>query len=65
MARQRFLLQGVTANTHLDTLKQLLTQDDLEPVLLSVAFVTEGGVELIASVSWHPNTLVTKAPILC
>ena len=49
MPRQTFLLQGLTARTHVEALKRLLSQTDLERVLLSVAFVTKGGVDLIAS----------------
>ena len=49
MARKTFLLQGLTVYTHLESLKRLLALADLERVLLSVAFVTKGGVDLIAS----------------
>ena len=46
---KKFLLQGLTASTHLDALKLLFARPELERVILSVAFVTEAGVDLIAS----------------
>ncbi len=48
MPRTTFLLQGLTAQTHMEALAQLLGRDDLDRVLLSVAFVTKGGADLVA-----------------
>ena len=48
MAIKSFLLQGFTANTHLDALRRLFVLPDLEGVILSVAFVNEAGVDLLA-----------------
>ncbi len=49
MPRKAFLLQGLTAHTHVEELKRLLAHNDLKRVLISVAFVTKGGIDLIAS----------------
>ncbi|MDE2982914.1 MAG: phospholipase D family protein [Gemmatimonadota bacterium] len=47
--RTTFLLQGLTERTHLVALTTLLAQTTPHRVLLSVAYVTQGGVDLIAS----------------
>lgn len=47
--RKTFLLQGLTERTHLVALRTLLAQATPHRVLLSVAYVTQGGVDLIAS----------------
>jgi HKD family nuclease len=47
MAALKFILQGFTANTHVDVLQRLFDLPDVQRVLVSVAFVTEGGVEKI------------------
>lgn len=47
--RKTFLLQGLTERTHLVALRTLLAQTTPDRVLLSVAYVTQGGVDLIAS----------------
>lgn len=49
MPPKAFLLQGLTEHTHHEALKTLLVQPDLDRVLISVAYVTRGGVDLIAS----------------
>lgn len=49
MPRTTFLLQGLTAQTHMEALAQLLGRNDLDRALLSVAFVTKGGAELVAA----------------
>lgn len=49
MPRKTFLLQGLTAHTHMDALAELLRRDDLDRALLSVAYVTKGGVDLLES----------------
>ena len=48
MPGKKFLLQGLTPNTHLDAVKALLAPPDLELAVFSVAFVTKSGVDLIA-----------------
>ncbi|HTV67941.1 MAG TPA: phospholipase D family protein [Rhizobiaceae bacterium] len=45
MAKKEFLLQGFTERTHADALGGLFEVDDIERVLVSVAFLNEGGVE--------------------
>ena len=47
MATPEFILQGFTANTHIDALQRLFDLPDIQTVLVSVAFVSEGGVEQI------------------
>jgi HKD family nuclease len=47
MATLEFILQGFTARTHLDALQRLFELPDIQRVLVSVAFVTQGGVERI------------------
>jgi HKD family nuclease len=47
MATPEFILQGFTATTHIDVLQRLFDLPDIQRVLVSVAFVTEGGVEKI------------------
>jgi hypothetical protein len=48
MATKKFILQGFTLNTHLDAVKRLFDVPDIERVILSVAFINERGVDLIA-----------------
>ena len=45
MATPEFILQGFTANTHIDALQRLFDLPDVQSVLVSVALVSEGGVE--------------------
>ena len=47
MATPEFILQGFTTSTHIDVLQRLFDLPDIQRVLVSVAFVTEGGVEKI------------------
>src|SRR6266849_78000 len=47
MATPEFILQGFTASTHIDALQRLFDLPDIQKVLVSVAYVTEGGVEQI------------------
>jgi HKD family nuclease len=47
MATPEFILQGFTASAHIDVLQRLFDLPDIQRVLVSVAFVTEGGVEQI------------------
>ena len=45
MAKKDFILQGFTAKTHKDALISLFDVEDIERVIVSVAFVNLGGVE--------------------
>jgi len=47
MATLEFILQGFTASTHIDVLRRLFDVPDIQSVLVSVAYVTQGGVEKI------------------
>jgi HKD family nuclease len=47
MAKPEFILQGFTADTHIGALQRLFDLPDVQMVLVSVAFVSEGGVERI------------------
>jgi len=47
MATPEFILQGFTASTHIDASQQLFDLPDIQKVLVSVAFISEGGVERI------------------
>jgi HKD family nuclease len=47
MATPEFILQGFTTSTHVDALQRLFDVPDIQNVLVSVAYVTEGGVEQI------------------
>jgi hypothetical protein len=48
MTLRRFLLQGVQDATHADAVGRVFAADAIERGLISVAFVTRGGVDLIA-----------------
>jgi hypothetical protein len=47
MAKKEFILQGFTARTHADAVRELFAIDDIERVILSVAFVQDSGVQQI------------------
>ncbi len=47
MANKSFILQGFTARTHKDAISELFDVDDIQRVIVSVAFVNLGGVELL------------------
>lgn len=46
LARE-FILQGLSTRTHVDVVRELLAMPDMDTVILSVAFVSESGVELL------------------
>lgn len=50
MAKKNFILQGITSNTHAEAVRGLFDMPDIERVILSVAFVSESGVQQIAEV---------------
>ncbi|CAN7573606.1 phospholipase D family protein [Neorhizobium sp. LjRoot104] len=45
MATKEFILQGFTERTHKDAVRELFDIDDIKSVLVSVAYMTESGVE--------------------
>jgi HKD family nuclease len=49
MAKKEFILQGFTPRTHVKAVNDLFDVSDIQRVVLSVAFVTEGGVDLLAA----------------
>jgi HKD family nuclease len=49
MAEKKFLLQGFTAQNHLTAVKHLFACPNLERVILSIAFVNNAGVGLLAA----------------
>lgn len=48
MASLRFILQGLTPNTHLDAIRRLFELPSLEKLIVSVAFANKAGVSLLA-----------------
>ena len=49
MAAREFILQGLTARTHADVIRDLFTVENVERSIVSVAFLTESGVNQIAA----------------
>jgi HKD family nuclease len=47
MAKKEFILQGFTAKTHQEAIAQLFDLPNIKRVIVSVAFVNRGGVELL------------------
>ncbi len=47
MAKKNFILQGVTPQTHAQAVRKLFDVPDIKKVILSVAFVSESGVQQI------------------
>ena len=47
MAKKEFILQGFTSRTHADVVRELFDVTDIKRVVLSVAFVSESGVQQI------------------
>lgn len=47
MANKEFILQGFTTRTHRDAIRELFDVEDVQSVLISVAFASESGVEQI------------------
>lgn len=47
MSQKAFILQGVTPKTHAEAIRELFDVPDIKRVLLSVAFVSESGVQQI------------------
>jgi hypothetical protein len=49
MARKEFIFQGFTPRTHADAIRELFNLPEIKKVVLSVAFVSESGVDQIAA----------------
>ena len=49
MAKKEFILQGFTPRTHVNAVRELFDVPDIQRVVLSVAFITEAGVDLIST----------------
>lgn len=49
MAKKEFIFQGFTTRTHVDAINELFQVQDIQHVLLSVAFVSKNGVDKIKS----------------
>jgi HKD family nuclease len=47
MAKKEFILQGFTTRTHLAAVRELFDVSNVQRVILSVAFVSESGVDLL------------------
>jgi HKD family nuclease len=47
MAKKEFILQGFTTRTHLAAVRELFDVSSIQHVILSVAFVSESGVDLL------------------
>src|ERR1700730_2951326 len=64
MAQKEFILQGFTPRTHAEAVRGLFDIPDIERVVLSVAFITESGVDLIKnSLSRHADNTKVFAGI--
>jgi len=48
VAKKEFILQGFTTRTHVAAVREIFDVPKIERVVLSVAFVTESGVDLLA-----------------
>jgi HKD family nuclease len=64
MAKKEFILQGFTARTHANAVRELFQIPDIEKVILSVAFVAESGVQQIETqLKTHASHLTIFAGI--
>lgn len=59
MAKKIFILQGFTPNTHAQAVRELFDVPDIKKVILSVAFVSESGVQQIEAALRAHATHVT------
>lgn len=48
MSNKKFILQGFTPKSHKKAIAELFKIDDIQRVIVSVAFVNSGGVKLLA-----------------
>jgi len=58
MADKEFILQGFTARTHADAVREIFEIDNIQKVILSVAFVSESGVQQLEA-KIAPHSLCT------
>ena len=64
MAKKNFILQGVTPKTHAQAVRELFDVPDIKKVILSVAFVSENGVQQIeAALRAHAARVTVLAGI--
>jgi hypothetical protein len=64
MAKKEFILQGFTARTHAAAVRELFDVPDVKQVVLSVAFVSESGVQQIeAKLKAHAEHVTVFAGI--
>ncbi|MBI5936366.1 MAG: phospholipase D family protein [Betaproteobacteria bacterium] len=64
MAKKNFILQGVTPKTHAQAVRELFDVSDIKKVILSVAFVSESGVQQIeAALRPHADRVTVFAGI--
>lgn len=64
MAKKNFILQGVTPKTHAQAVRDLFDVPDIKKVILSVAFVSESGVQQIeAALRLHAARVTVFAGI--
>jgi len=47
MLKKKFILQGLTSNTHVDAIRRIFEVPKIQQVILSVAFINEEGVLLL------------------
>ena len=47
MSDKKFILQGLTTNTHVDAIKRIFEVPEIQQVILSIAFISEEGVLLL------------------
>ncbi|HKS26350.1 MAG TPA: hypothetical protein VJS44_00960 [Pyrinomonadaceae bacterium] len=64
MAKRKFILQGFTSSVHARAVRALFTVPDIKQVTLSVAFVSESGVQQIEEqLKAHATNLIVFAGI--
>jgi len=64
MAEKEFILQGFTTRTHADAVRELFDVEHIQRVILSVAFVSESGVQqLEAKIAPHATSTTVFAGI--
>lgn len=64
MAKKNFILQGITSKTHAQAVRELFDVADIKKVILSVAFVSESGVQQIeAALRAHADRVTVFAGI--
>lgn len=49
LAEKEFILQGFTARTHANAVREIFDVEDIQSVILSVAFVSDSGVQELAT----------------